>query len=172
MKTALAVFLLSTWSLLVLAAGDHGGHHGMHGHSTKRGHDMAGMPPGAHATTAGKPGDPARVSRTIEVTMDDTMRFVPDRIQVKAGETVRFFVRNRGKLQHEFVLGTRSELEQHAAMMRQMPHMTHSEPNMVSLPGGKLGGLVWQFDKPGSVDFACLVPGHFEAGMVGRIIVE
>lgn len=173
MRTTLAIFLFSLFGL-ALAAGDHGGHHGhhgMHGHSMGADHAMTGPHPET-MPQIGKPGDPAKVSRTIEVTMDDSMRFVPDRIQVKAGETVRFFVRNTGKLQHEFVIGTMAQLQEHAAMMRANPGMKHDEPNMTSVPAGKLGGLVWQFDEPGTVDFACLVPGHLEAGMVGQIVVE
>jgi len=125
-----------------------------------------------HASTAGRPGDPAKVSRTIEVSMDDSMRFAPDKISVKAGETIRFFVRNRGKLRHEMVIGTMDDLKQHAQEMRKMPDMKHAEPNMTSLAPGQRGGIVWQFDKPGTVDFACLVPGHMEAGMLGKVEVR
>lgn len=180
MKRLFAVLMMSFFPTLVLAAGNHAG-----GHDTnpkQGGHDMGGHRhatdghatghEGMHDAGAGRPGDPAKVSRTIEVAMDDNMRFTPDRIRVKAGETVRFFVRNGGKLQHEFVLGTMAELKEHAAMMRKQPEMKHAEPNMASLGPGKLGGIVWQFDKPGTVDFACLIPGHLEAGMAGKIEVE
>lgn len=167
----LALLALLLAPALVWAGGDHGGHGdhdqgGMHEH-------MAGMHQAApRLSTAGRSGDPAKVSRTIEITMDDNMRFTPDRIAVKAGETVRFFVKNGGKQPHEMILGTPDELKQHAAMMRQMPGMKHAEPNMVSLAAGKRGGLVWQFDQAGTVDFACLIPGHMEAGMKGTIQVE
>lgn len=169
MKTTLSVLTLAALPALVLAAGEHPGHHHHPQGDPQKMHAEHGA---MHAAGIGRPGDPAKVSRTIEVTMDDSMRFVPNRIQVKAGETVRFFVRNAGKLQHEFVLGTLAQLKEHAAMMRANPTMKHDEPNMTSVPAGKFGGLVWQFHQPGTVDFACLVPGHFEAGMVGRIIVE
>jgi len=178
MRKTLAVLLLGVLPTFAYGAGNHASGHDMHGggHDMGQmkhdGHDMSGMPREMHDARAGRPGDPAKVSRTIEVTMDDNMRFTPDRIQVKAGETVRFFVRNTGKLQHEFVLGSMAELKEHAAMMRAMPDMKHAEPNMVTLGAGKLGGLVWQFDQAGMVDFACLVPGHLEAGMAGRIEVE
>lgn len=192
MKKQIAASILGILPVLSLAAGNHaGGHETGHEHGTPaagrqqpggdhdRGHrhgsghhDMGQMHGAMHGTGIGRPGDPAKVSRTIEVTMDDDMRFAPSSIQVKAGETIRFFVRNRGKQAHEFVLGTMAELKEHAAMMRAQPHMKHNEPNMVSLGAGKLGGLVWQFDQSGTIDFACLVPGHFEAGMVGKIQVE
>jgi uncharacterized cupredoxin-like copper-binding protein len=112
------------------------------------------------------------VDRTIEVTLDDAMRFTPDNISVKAGETVRFFVRNAGKIPHEMVIGSLDELKAHAEMMRKMPGMEHAEPNMITLKAGQRGGIVWQFDKSGSVDFACLIPGHMEAGMMGKVMVE
>jgi uncharacterized cupredoxin-like copper-binding protein len=161
MNKTLSILILGALPAFAQASGDHAG-----------GHDMHGMHKEMHDTGAGRPGDPAKVSRTIEVTMDDNMRFTPDRIQVKAGETVRFFVRNAGKLQHEMVIGTMAELKAHAAMMRAQPGMKHAEPNMTSVGPGKLGGIVWQFDKAGTVDFACLVPGHLEAGMAGKIKVE
>jgi uncharacterized cupredoxin-like copper-binding protein len=104
--------------------------------------------------------------------MNDSMRFVPDAITVKAGETIRFFIRNNGKLPHELVIGSIAELKEHAEMMRKMPGMEHDEPNMITLKPGQRGGLVWKFDQPGSVDFACLVPGHMEAGMVGKVLVS
>lgn len=127
---------------------------------------------GEHDSAMGQAGDPAKVSRTIEVTMADSMRFTPDEIKVKAGETIRFFVKNTGKIPHEMVVGTADELKEHAEEMRKMPGMQHAEPNMIALKPGQRGSIVWQFDKPGTVDFACLVPGHMEAGMVGKIEVE
>lgn len=128
---------------------------------------------GASATSAsGQPGNAAKVSRTVDVAMSDTMRFTPDSIAVKPGETVRFVVRNVGKVEHEMVVGTASELKQHAQMMRSMPAEKHAGPNQITLAPGKQGTLVWQFDGPGTVDFACLVPGHFEAGMVGKFLVK
>ena len=180
MKNIVPILLFGALSATVLAAGDHDGGHGSE--QTPHNHDMPKMPHGGHAmhgkggagmhdTAAGRPGDPAKVSRTIEVTMTD-MRFTPDRIRVKAGETVRLFFRNGGNLPHEFVLGSSEELKEHAAMMRVQPDMKHADPNTASVGPGKVGGLVWQFDRSGTVDFACLVPGHFEAGMVGRIEVE
>ncbi|MCL5061255.1 MAG: cupredoxin family protein [Candidatus Thermoplasmatota archaeon] len=172
MKKTLSILILGALPAIALAAGDHAGGHGTAGHPMMQGHDMPGMNKDEHASMAGKPGDPSRVSRTIEVTMDDSMRYTPDRIDVKAGETIRFFVKNTGRITHEMVIGSLDELKEHAEMMRQMPGMQHAEPNMVTLKPGQRGGIVWQFDKPGTVDFACLVPGHMEAGMVGKVRVE
>jgi uncharacterized cupredoxin-like copper-binding protein len=70
------------------------------------------------------------------------------------------------------VIGTLDELKEHAESMRKMPGMEHTEPNMVTLKSDLRGDIVWQFDKPGTVDFACLSPGHMEAGMVGKVIVR
>lgn len=172
MKKALTILILGALPAIAVAAGNHAGGHDMDGHRMMQGHDMPGMQKDAHASMAGQPGDPAKVSRTIEVVMDDSMRFTPGKISVKAGETVRFFVKNAGKIPHEMVIGTMDELKEHAEMMRKMPEMQHAEPNMITLKPGQRGGIVWQFDKPGTVDFACLVPGHMEAGMVGKVVVE
>ncbi|EXI81942.1 MAG: Plastocyanin precursor [Candidatus Accumulibacter appositus] len=125
-----------------------------------------------HASTVGVPGNAADVTRTIDVNMDDSMRFVPDHVTVKAGETVRFFLKNRGKMPHEMVIGSMAELKEHAEIMRKFPSMEHEEPNMITLKPGQRGGLIWKFDRPGSVDFACLVPGHMEAGMVAKVTVS
>lgn len=125
-----------------------------------------------HTSIVGKPGDTARVSRTVEVVMEDSMRFSPSQINVKPGETVRFLVKNKGKIPHEMVIGSISELKEHAEMMRKMPGMQHAEPNMINLAAGQNGAIVWKFDQAGTVDFACLIPGHMEAGMVGKIKVQ
>ena len=125
-----------------------------------------------HDDTFGKPGDPARVSRTIEVDMADTMRFTPAHVTVKKGETVRFVVKNSGKVKHEMVLGTAKEMREHAELMKRFPEMEHEDPNQLSLDPGKTGDLVWQFTRAGTFDFACLQPGHFDAGMRGKIAVR
>jgi uncharacterized cupredoxin-like copper-binding protein len=125
-----------------------------------------------HAATLGKPGDPGKVTRNVVVEMNDAMRFRPDDIRVKRGETIRFIVRNTGKQKHEMVLGTIKELKEHAGLMRKFPEMEHADPNQVSVEPGMTGELVWQFTKAGTFDFACLVPGHFEAGMVGKVRVS
>jgi uncharacterized cupredoxin-like copper-binding protein len=120
----------------------------------------------------GKASDPAAAARTIEVTMHDTMRFAPETIEVEAGKPLRFIVRNDGKLLHEMVLGTRDALEQHAAMMKKFPGMEHAEPYMAHVDPGARGEIGWTFTQPGEYFYGCLVPGHFEAGMVGRIVVR
>ena len=125
-----------------------------------------------HDDTFGKPGDPTKVSRTVDVDMSDAMRFTPATISVKKGETVRFVVKNSGQLKHEMVLGTAKELREHAELMKKFPEMEHEDPNQVSLEPGKTGELVWQFTRAGTFDFACLQPGHFEAGMRGKIAVR
>lgn len=127
---------------------------------------------GGHAQGVGKPGNPKNVSRAIQVLMSDDMKFTPAKIDVKRGETIKFVVRNAGQIKHELVIGSMAELKQHAELMRKMPGMEHADPNMVTLDPGKSGELVWQFTKAGTVDFACLQPGHFEAGMMGKISVK
>lgn len=133
---------------------------------------------GAHAfahgadTSIGRQGDPKKVTRTIRVDMSDRMRFTPDRIAIRKGETVRFTVANRGAVLHEMVLGTREALKDHADLMKKHPGMEHDEPNMAHVKPGARGDIVWHFTHAGEFQFACLIPGHFEAGMVGTLTVK
>ena len=136
------------------AAGNHAGGHG---------HDAD--------EAIGKPGVAAKATRTINVDMTDGMRFNPADITVKQGETVRFIVKNSGQLKHELVLGTEKELKEHYEAMKKNPEMEHADPGMVTLAAGKSGEIVWQFTKAGKVDFACLQPGHYDAGMKGAVTV-
>jgi uncharacterized cupredoxin-like copper-binding protein len=120
----------------------------------------------------GRPGDPKKATRTVHVGMNDTMRYSPAALTVKRGETVRFVVRNNGKLKHEMVLGTMQDLKVHAEMMKKHPGMEHDDDAAVDVEPGKTRTLVWQFTREGEFHFGCLEPGHFEAGMVGRITVQ
>lgn len=122
-------------------------------------------------TAFGRAGDPAKAARTIRIDMSDTMRFTPDAIQVRRGETVSFEIVNAGRMLHEMVIGTEAELKAHAELMKKFPGMEHDEPYMAHVDPGKAGRIAWQFTKPGEYRFACLIPGHFEAGMTGRITV-
>ena len=116
-------------------------------------------------------GDAKDAKRSIEVGMADSMRFTPDRIDVRQGETVKFVVRNAGKVMHEFVIGTKAENVKHAEMMVKFPNMEHDEPYMAHVAPGKTGEIVWTFNRPGDFEFACLIAGHYQAGMVGTIKV-
>ena len=116
-------------------------------------------------------GDAKNVKRTITITMGDNMRFTPDLIEVKQGETIRFVIKNSGKMLHELVIGTKKELDDHAALMLKFPTMEHDEPYMAHVNAGKTGGFIWTFNRPGEFDFACLIAGHYQAGMVGKIRV-
>lgn len=156
----LAQIAVAAGALLIaadsLAAGTHmGGHVADH----------------AAVDVIGKAGAAADVTRTIEVDMTDAMRFTPDHLTVKAGETVRINVTNSGKIRHEMVLGTEADLNGHYQMMLKDPGMRHEEANAVSLEAGKTGGIIWKFDKGGEVSFACLEPGHYPAGMKGAVSV-
>jgi uncharacterized cupredoxin-like copper-binding protein len=104
--------------------------------------------------------------------MDDEMHFTPAKIDVKRGETIRFVVKNVGQMKHEFMLGTANELKEHAAVMQKHPEMEHDEPSTVSVEPGKAGEVVWQFTRAGSFMFGCLMPGHYEAEMVGHLQVQ
>jgi uncharacterized cupredoxin-like copper-binding protein len=117
-------------------------------------------------------GELRQVGRTIDITMSDAMRFSPDRIEVRQGETVKFRIRNAGRMMHEMVIGTPAELREHAALMVKFPNMEHDEPYMAHVAQGKTGEMVWHFNRAGEFDFACLIAGHFQAGMVGKITVR
>lgn len=133
---------------------------------------------GAHETAAsgyGEPGDPAKPSREVIVVMaeaDGRMLFVPNRFEVRKGEQVRFKFRNDGALAHEFILGTQAELDEHADLMAAMPDMKHADPNSLRLEPTGSGDLLWRFTAAGEFPFACLIPGHREAGMTGTIVVR
>ena len=148
----------------------------------------------AEENAFGRAGDPKQAGRAIRIGMDDTMHFIatasarPDRttdaltgggahfpsgdIVVKRGETIRFVVRNDGKIMHEMVIGTPKELKEHAELMRKFPGMEHDEPYMAHVAPGKREEIVWQFTRAGEFNYACLIPGHLEAGMVGKVTVK
>jgi uncharacterized cupredoxin-like copper-binding protein len=117
-------------------------------------------------------GDPKQVSRTIDIVMSDDMRFSPSSIDVRLGTTLRLRLRNRGKVMHELVIGTPAALAEHAELMKKFPDMEHDEPHMSHVPPAEAGEVVWRFNRAGTFKFACLIPGHFEAGMVGTIHVR
>jgi len=142
--------------------------HGNESHDKKPAVDYAK----AEEKSFGKAADPKRATRTITVEMLDTMRFSPGSITIKRGETVKFIIKNQGKMLHEMVLGTLNELKEHGELMKKFPGMEHDEPYMAHVAPGKSGEIVWQFTRAGEFNYACLLPGHFEAGMVGKIIVQ
>ena len=116
-------------------------------------------------------GDARSVKRTIEIRMLDAMRFSPDRIEVRQGETIRFVLSNKGKLTHEMVIGTKKTLDEHAALMMKFPTMEHDEPWMTHVGPGKSGEIIWNFNRAGEFEFACLIAVHYQAGMKGNIRV-
>jgi uncharacterized cupredoxin-like copper-binding protein len=133
----------------------------------------SGSHAGGHgSSTIGKAGIASKVTRTVAIDMSDDMRFTPSEVSVRRGETVRFVVTNSGKLKHEFNLGTDADLKAHYAQMLKFPGMEHDDPNLVSLDAGKTGEVIWQFTQAGNVSFACLHPGHYEAGMKGSVKVS
>ena len=125
----------------------------------------------AEQTEWGIAGRVAAVSRTITLDMTDAMRFAPDHLGVQEGDTVRFVVRNRGRMLHEMVIGTPGELARHAALMAKFPGMEHDAPHLAHVDPGRSGEIVWHFNRAGSFEFACLIAGHYEAGMRGTLTV-
>lgn len=151
----------------LLAAGPAWAHgNASHGTATHGSHTAA-----KQQQAWGIAGEARQVQRTIALTMTDNMRFSPERIEVKQGETVRLRVRNAGKLLHELVIGTRETLAAHADAMLKNPTMDHDEAHMVHVDPGKTGEIIWTFNRAGEFEFACLIAGHFQAGMKGTIRV-
>jgi len=126
----------------------------------------------AEATPFGIAADPRKAKRTILIDMSDNLRFAPSEIEVRRGEIVRFVAANRGQVLHEMVLGTMDELRQHAELMKKHPGMEHEAPHMAHVAPGKTGEIGWRFTHAGTFQFGCLIPGHFEAGMVGKVTVK
>lgn len=135
-------------------------------------HHSANAPVVKEQKDWGIAGDAKAVQRTITLHMSDDMRFTPNHIEVQEGDTVRLRVENKGKVLHEMVLGTQAELDQHAQMMAKFPGMEHDAPYMAHVRAGQRGDIVWQFNRPGNFDFACLIAGHYQAGMTGTITVR
>ncbi len=125
----------------------------------------------AEETAFGRAADPRKAKRTVRVDMTDQMRFLPAEIKVRQGEVVRFLPANKGQVMHEMVLGTMDDLKKHAELMKKFPEMEHDEPYMAHVAPGKAGEIGWQFTKSGEFYYGCLIPGHFEAGMLGKVIV-
>jgi uncharacterized cupredoxin-like copper-binding protein len=137
-------------------------------HGSHEAHDSA-----ANETPFGRAAASGQAKRTVRLEMSDQMRFTPAEITVKRGEIVRFLPVNKGQVMHEMVLGTMSDLKKHAALMQKSPDMKHEhEPYMTHVAPGASGELAWQFTRPGEFYFACLIPGHFEAGMIGKVTVR
>ncbi len=159
--------LATVLSFLATAAHAHGNN--QHTATTHGAHGAMMVP--AEQKAWGIAGDPKKVDRVITIQMTDNMRFTPNQLTIKKGETIRFEVKNAGAVMHEMVIGTKQELDQHATMMKKHPNMEHDEPYMAHVGPKKTGQLIWQFNRAGDFDFACLIAGHYEAGMVGKIRV-
>ncbi len=124
--------------------------------------------------SAGVPGNPKKPARTVTVIMSDDngMKFTPDHLDVKKGEQVHFIIQNKGALKHEFMLASVADNDKHAELMKKYPDMEHDDPNAKSVDPGKTAEILWRFSKSGTFEFACLIPGHREAGMRGTVTVK
>lgn len=156
-KTAFALALIaaSTLSSQALASGSHAGGHGK--------------------VSIGEAGDKKKATQTIRIAMKETddgkMIFTPATIKVRQGQTVHFAIKNAGELAHEFVLDDKATIQEHKATMEKFPDMEHDDPNAIRLEPGKSGDIYWTFTNDGTFEFACLVPGHYDAGMHGPLDV-
>lgn len=138
----------------------------------------AGTHAGGHdgAMAAGQPGKKSEITRVIKVTMTETedgaMVFSPRQFKIKKGETIHFAIANKGETDHEFVLDDHKGMEEHKVLMEKFPEMEHADPNSIRLEPGAKGEIIWKFSTSGEFKFACLIPGHIEAGMHGPILVN
>jgi len=136
----------------------------------------AGAPGHSHATfAAGEPGDAKKPARIVQVVMregDGKMMFIPEKLEIRRGEQIRFMLRNNGELEHEFVLDSTANNIKHAKEMEKNPDMEHDDPNAKRLKPKKTDELIWRFTKRGTFEYGCLIPGHREAGMTGIIVVK
>jgi uncharacterized cupredoxin-like copper-binding protein len=159
-SAASAVAVLTTLGLVTpMPASAHSGH-GQHG---------------ADAFAAGEPGDPKRPFRTVEILMTDEgakMAYTPDRLEVKRGEQIKFVLKNAGVVDHEFLIDTKQNNAKHKLEMEKNPDMEHEEPNGARLKPGATREVLWRFTKAGTFEFACLLPGHYESGMKGIVVIK
>jgi uncharacterized cupredoxin-like copper-binding protein len=154
-----AIELASAGKAFVASAAAHTGHGQSH----------------ARAFAAGAPGNPRRPFRVVEIVMAEgsgTMTYTPDRIEVKKGEQIKFVLKNVGLLDHEFLVDSVANNARHKNEMEAKPDMQHEEPNGTTVKPGARGELLWRFTKSGTFEFACLIPGHYEAGMKGTLVVK
>ncbi len=191
-RTHNTTFLIMLAMFLLLAIGVQPAQaHGSEGHAmSMEGMDMQGMEdmegmqhdmmPGMahtqdsdkhHEIVADRPGDERQVDRTIKVSISGERRFHPGSLSVTQGDTVRFIVTNNSQIPHAFVIATAQGQQDYQQMMERMPSMPQEGNNAVTIKPGESRTLVWQFSHPGTMQFACHMPGHFAAGMVGTINV-
>ncbi len=161
------------------AGGSHDGGHGNEAKTQQQGHGQAhGQGNHSHEDmmAAGMPGKASAASRVLEIIMlekdDGSMVFEPAVLTVNKGETVRLKLINKGESDHEFVLDEHMANMKHKEAMAKYPDMEHADPNAIRLESGKSGEIIWTFSNTGRFEFACLIPGHYEAGMRGDVSVE
>jgi uncharacterized cupredoxin-like copper-binding protein len=187
---ALSSFLTLSITSKALAGTGHGSTEGANKGHGSTGHGAAGH----HSSGAGSVGKASEVSRTIDVVMMDNY-YEPENIDIKAGETVRFKIANKGSLVHEFNIGTADMHEGHQKEMVMMVQhgiiqggmlnremmkmdmgngktMEHNDPNSVLLASGETAEIIWTFPSDAEIEFACNVPGHYQSGMVGDITIK
>ncbi|WP_104668471.1 cupredoxin domain-containing protein [Ensifer adhaerens] len=156
MKAAIFGILVAALASPALASGNHAGGHG-------------------EAMAVGEPGKKANATQTIRVTMKETddgkMIFTPSTFKVRKGQTIVFAIKNAGELDHEFVLDQEDKIIEHKAAMEKFPEMEHDDPNAIRLAAGESGEIIWKFTNDGTFKIACLVPGHYDAGMHGDVTV-
>jgi uncharacterized cupredoxin-like copper-binding protein len=130
----------------------------------------------ADSMAIGYPGAQVLIDRTIRISMadapDGAMSFDVDSIDIRRGETTRLVLTNDGAQPHDFVMASPEEIADHREAMRGAGEMIHEAGYAAQVAPGAVRTLVWTFANEGEFAFACLIPGHYEAGMNGRLTVE
>ena len=142
----------------------------------------------------GEKGDANNVDRTINIKMYDNY-YEPKFIEIKKGETIKFVVQNLGEMVHEYNIATKEmHIKHQPEMQKLVDHgillvdkidmnkmkkmskkdhsLSHSHANSVMVEPKKTGEIIWKFSKSITLEMACNIPGHYEAGMAGKIIIK
>lgn len=149
---------------------------------------------GAHKSVTEQPKSKSSASNVIAMQMHDNY-YSSETVTVKKGETVRFTVKNMGDLVHEFNIGTSAQHATSQAKMAMMVDhgvleadkinhgmmdmnmgggmtMQYNETNSVLLEPGQTKDVIWTSSETGTLEYACNIPGHYDAGMVGQITIQ
>lgn len=113
--------------------------------------------PGSAGFVAGTVSSP----RVVEIVATAGLRFVPEAVTVRQGETITFEVTSMGPLTHEFMVGPAADVAADRP----------GTPEIADIGMMETGSVTYTFDGPGPYAFACHATGHYEAGMAGTITV-
>lgn len=176
--TTIALSLVMTSSFVMADMKDHNmGSEHMEGHSMNMENmDMDGMDMSEMdmkgMTEVGMPAKGVKPNKVVQVILADDMSITfAGNADIQPNDVVQFVIMNKGKIDHEFTIGSEKEQTEHREMMKNMAGMSHDHDsgNSVTVAPGKAKQMLWHFHGNPNVEFACNIPGHAEAGMVKKI---